>query len=178
MDIQDAVPYRQHPFRMNPLKLQHLQSEIEHMLQNEIIETSSSDWSSWCINLMDIVITDFRKLNVVTMTNSYAIPQIDDCIDIMGPAKFMNKLDLLKVYWQVPLTERAKQIYAFITPKGLHQYKVIPFSMKNAPTTFQQLVDQLMTWRDMMVISMTSLYTENSIYCKSMFSLRNWFKLS
>ena len=45
---------------------------------------------------MDIVITDFRKLNVVTMTNSYAIPQIDDCIDIMGPAKFMNKLDLLK----------------------------------------------------------------------------------
>ena len=59
VDIGDAAPCRQHPYRMNPLKLQHLQSEIEYMLQNDIIEPSSSDWSSpciWCLNPMKVII--------------------------------------------------------------------------------------------------------------------------
>ena len=73
VDIGDAAPCRQHPYRMNPLKLQHLQSEIEYMLQNDIIEPSSSDWSSPCIlvpkpNGSYCFYTDFRKLNAVTNT--------------------------------------------------------------------------------------------------------------
>ena len=148
VDIGDAAPCRQHPYRMNPLKLQHLQSEIEYMLQNDIIEPSSSDWSSPCILVPKPdgsyrFCTDFRKLNAVTKTDSYPIPRIDDCIDKIGPAKFVSKFDLLKGYWQVPLTERAKRVSAFVTPKGLYQYKVMPFGMKNAPATFQQLVNQL-----------------------------------
>ena len=51
--------------------------------------------------------------------DSYPIPRIDDCIDKIGPAKFVSKFDLLKGYWQVPLTERAKRVSAFVTPKGL-----------------------------------------------------------
>ena len=82
-------------------------------------------------------------MNAVTKTDSYPIPRIDDCIDKTGPAKFVSKFDLLKGYWQVPLTERAKWVSAFVTPKGLYQYKVMPFGMKNAPATFQRLVNQL-----------------------------------
>ena len=99
VDIEDAAPCRQHPYRMNPLKLQHLQSEIEYMLQNDIIEPSSSDWSSPCILVPKPdgsyrFCTDFRKLNAVTKTDSYPIPRIDDCIDKIGPAKFVSKFDL------------------------------------------------------------------------------------
>ena len=66
---------------------------------------------------------------------------MDDCIDRVGPAKYVSKLDLLKGYWQVPLTARAKEISAFVTPDGLWTYAVMAFGMRNAPSTFQRLVN-------------------------------------
>ena len=63
-------------------------------------------------------------------SDSFPIPQIDDdCIDKIGQAKFVSKLDLLKGYWQVLFTERAKNLSAFVTPADLYQYNVIPFGM-------------------------------------------------
>ena len=69
------------------------------------------------------------------------MPLIDDLIDSVGQAKFVTKIDLLKGYYQVGLTERAKLISSFITPFGLFQYEVIPFGLTNAPSTFQHLVN-------------------------------------
>ena len=50
---------------------------------------------------------------------------------------------MLKGYWQVPLTQRAREISAFVTLSGLYRYKVMPFGMKNAPATFQRMVNKL-----------------------------------
>lgn len=55
-----------------------------------------------------------------------------------------DKLDLLKGYWQVPLTERACQISAFVTPDCFLEYTVMAFGMCNAPATFQRLVDTVL----------------------------------
>ena len=79
--------------------------------------------------------TDFRKLNTVTKPDSFPLPRMDDCIDRLGSAVYVSKIDLLKGYWQIPLTERAKEISAFVTPDGLLQYTVMPFGMRNAPAT-------------------------------------------
>ena len=77
-------------------------------------------------------------------SDSFPIPQIDDdCIDKIGQVKFVSKLDLLKGYWQVLFTERAKYLSAFVTPVGLYQYNVMPFGMKYTPATFQRLINQL-----------------------------------
>ena len=68
-------------------------------------------------------------MNSVTKTDTFPIPRMDDCIDKVGKARYVTKFDLLKGFWQVPLTERAKEleISAFVTPDGLYQYKVMPF---------------------------------------------------
>ena len=87
--------------------------------------------------------TDFRKLNSVTKTDMFPIPRIDDCIDKVGKAKYVTKIDLLKGFYQVPLTERAKELSAFVTPSGLYQYKVMVFGMKNSPATFQRLINSV-----------------------------------
>ena len=93
-------------------------------------------WSRFC--------TDFRKVNDKTKSDSFPIPRIADCIDQIGNVKFVSTFDMLKGYWQVPLTQRAREISAFVTPNGLyHQYKVMPFGMKNAPATFQRMVNNL-----------------------------------
>lgn len=57
--------------------------------------------------------TDYRKVNSVTVPDSYPLPRMEDCLDNLGSAKFVTKLDLLKGYWQVPLTARAAEISAF-----------------------------------------------------------------
>jgi len=44
-----AIPCKQHPYQVNPLKLQAMQKEIEYMLENSIIEYSHCDWISPCV---------------------------------------------------------------------------------------------------------------------------------
>ncbi len=63
----------------------------------------------------------------------------------MGNDKFVTKFDLLKGYWQVPLTERAQEISAFIVPSGLFSYKVMSFGLRNAPATFQRLMNRVIS---------------------------------
>ena len=44
VDIGDAAPIEQHPYRLNPLKHEVMRNEIQYMLDNDIIEPSNSDW--------------------------------------------------------------------------------------------------------------------------------------
>ena len=148
VDVGDSAPIKQHPYRVSPMKKELLDKEVQYMLKNDIIEESQSNWSSPCILVPKHdggfrFCTDFRKVNDKTKSDSFPIPRIADCIDQIGNAKFVSTFDMLKGYWQVPLTQRAREISAFVTPSGLYQYKVMPFGMKNAPAKFQRMVNKL-----------------------------------
>ena len=43
IDIKGTKPMKQHPYRMNPMKLQYLKEEIQYMLDNDFIEPSQSE---------------------------------------------------------------------------------------------------------------------------------------
>ncbi len=66
-------------------------------------------------------------------------------MDKVGSARYVTKLDLLKGYWQVPLTKRASEISAFVTPDSFLQYTVLAFGMRNAPATFQRMMHQVLS---------------------------------
>lgn len=66
-----------------------------------------------------------------------------DSIDFIGTSKYINKIDLEMGYWQVPMTSRAQQIASFVVAGGVCRCKVMPFGLKNAPATFQRLMDQV-----------------------------------
>lgn len=51
-----------------------------------------------------MVQTDFAQISERLMPDCYPLPRNEDYIDQVGGAKFVTKLDLLKGYWQVPLT--------------------------------------------------------------------------
>ena len=148
VDVGDASPIKQHPYRVNPIKQQYLEKEITYLLENGLIEPSKSNWSSPCILVPKPdgsyrLCTDYRKVNNVTKSDSFPIPRMEDCVDKVGNAQYVTKFDLLKGFWQVPLTDRAKEISAFVVPSGLYQYKVMPFGMKNSPATFQRMMNQV-----------------------------------
>ncbi|OOY33769.1 hypothetical protein BOV88_13515 [Solemya velum gill symbiont] len=120
IDVGDAAPIKQHPYRMSPDKREVLRAEIEQLLRNNIIEESTSEWSSPCIlvpkaNGSYRMCSDLRKVNQLIQADSYPMRRIDDCIDRVGNAKFITKLDLLKGYYQIPLTDRAKKVLTIIT---------------------------------------------------------------
>ena len=148
--IDGSKPVKQHPYRMNPVKQQILRDEVQYLLDNDFIEPSQSEWSFPLILVPKPdgtfrMCTDYRKVNSVTKTDTFPIPRIDDCIDNIGQAKYVTKFDLLKGFCQIPLTNRAKEISAFVTPDRLYQYRVMPFGMKNSPASFQHLVNSLIS---------------------------------
>jgi hypothetical protein len=109
IDVGGAAPIRQHPYRVNATKRLIMSQEVSYLVENSLASSSSSPWSSPCLLVPKPdgtfrFCTDYRKVNAVTVPDSYPLPRIDDCVDTIGSARYMTKLDLLKGYWQVPLT--------------------------------------------------------------------------
>ena len=126
-----------------------MKKEVEYLLMNGFAVPSCSSWSSPC--LLDIksdesprFCTDFRRVNSITVPDVHPLPHIDDCIDEIGPAKYVSKLDMLKGYWQVPLTRQASEISTFATPDSFLQYTIMPFGLCSAPANFQRLVNKVL----------------------------------
>ena len=114
------------------------------MLDNDFIEPSQSEWSSPCI-LVPIpdgtyqMSTDYRTVNNLSKTDTFPISRMNDCVAKLEI--LVTKFDLLKGF---PLTERAKEVSACVTPDGLYRYKVMPFGIKkNSPATFQCLINTI-----------------------------------
>ena len=149
IDVGSAIPIKQHSYRVNPMKRAILRKEVEYMLQNDLAEPSMSAWSSPCILVEKSdrtfrFCTDYRRVNAVTTPDCYPLPRMDDCIDRVGSAVYVSKFDLLKGYWQIPLTSRAREISAFVTPDDFLSYRVMAFGMRNAPASFQRLMNTVL----------------------------------
>ena len=143
---EGAIPIKQSPYRLNPQKRHRMKEAVQYLLENGLAEPCFSPWASPCLLALkedgsDRLCTDFRKVNQVTVTDSFPLPRLDDLIDSVGNAKFVTKIDLQKGYYQVLLTPKASEISAFVTPDGLYKYLRMPFGMKNAPGTFQRIIN-------------------------------------
>jgi transposase InsO family protein len=139
-------PIRQSPYRENPSKRERVKKQVNYLLDKDMIEPASSEWSSPCVIVpksdgTDRFCVDFRKVNAISVSDTFPIPRIEDCVEKIGEAKFISKIDLLKGYHQVPLTPRAKKIATFTCSQGTFSYKVLPFGLKNAAATFQRLAN-------------------------------------
>ena len=91
---------------------------------------------------------DYRDLNKRTVINDpYPLPRIDALLDTLGRGKVFCALDLISGYHQVPMTRRAQECSAFLTPHmspSHWEYKYMPFGLTGAPATFQRLVDTML----------------------------------
>ncbi len=88
-----------------------MKREVVYLLKNGFAVPSISPWSSPCILVPKAdgsfrFCTDFRKIHSVTVPDAFPLPRIDDCIDILGAAKYITKLVILNC-------ENISQYYCF-----------------------------------------------------------------
>lgn len=91
------------------------------------------------------VVVDFRKLNDLTIGDSFPLPNITDILDQLENVKYFTTLDLASGYHQIPMAEQSKQKTAFSTPYGHYEFNRMPFGLKNAPATFQRLMNSVLS---------------------------------
>jgi len=115
------------------------------MLETGVIEPSNSFWAlpvclvkkkdgtfRFCI--------DYRRVNVVSKKDAYPIPDIQDALDNLRCSRCFATIDLLSGYWQLRMTDRAKERSAFCTRRGLFQFTRMPFGLSGAPGSFCRLM--------------------------------------
>jgi hypothetical protein len=149
VDVSGNSPIKQYYYRCSPEKLKIMRQEVDDMLDMGVVHPSRSEWASPLILVKKPNGTwrpcvDYRRVNDITKGEAYPLPRLDDLIDQVGNAPFITTLDLSKGYWQIPLTERAKRVSAFITPFGLYEFSTMPFGLKLAPMTFQRAMNQVL----------------------------------
>ena len=49
VDVGEAVPIKQHPYKLNPLKFKVIREEVTYLLENDLIEASINEWSLPCV---------------------------------------------------------------------------------------------------------------------------------
>lgn len=145
-----SAPIKQRSYRMNPIMQKYIDAELKNMLEAGIIEPSNSPWSSpvllvpkkdgsfrFCV--------DFRKLNQVSLRDSYPLPYMSAILESLRDARFLSSIDIKSAYWQIELEENSKQYTAFSIPgRGLFHFKRMPYGLHNGPATWQRFVDKVL----------------------------------
>ena len=144
-----AAPIHQHPYRIPAAWQTAVREEIQTMLNLGIIEPSDSPWASPIVAVKKKdgslrLCVDYRKVNAVTLEDTYQMPRVEELIENLGKSKYITTLDLTKGYYQVPVEEDDRDKTAFTTPVGKYRFITMPFRLKGAPTTFQRLMDQVL----------------------------------
>ena len=74
---------------------------------------------------------DYRRLNLITEPDHYAMPNISDLTSSIGTSRVFSKLDLLKGYFQVPVNPEDAPKTAITTPFGTYMFYYSTFGLRN-----------------------------------------------
>jgi len=122
---------------------------------------------------------DYRRLNDVTVTDTYPLPRMDDCTEFLGEASVFSMLDCNSGYWPIPVAVEDQDKTTFTCHEGTYKYIRLPFGLTNAPATFQRAIDMILSgvkWKtcqfyldDVIVLSRT--VEENTTHLDEVFGV-------
>ena len=149
------TPVRVKRHRHPPAIKEEMQRQITQYLEAGIIKPSDSPYSSmmWVVpkkcgkngEKRWRMVTDFRQLNEITVGNSYPLPLTTDIIEAVATAKYITAIDLKTGFYQIPMDPEDALKTAFAGPYGHYEYTRMGIGLRNAPATFQALMDLVLS---------------------------------
>ncbi|KAK4406411.1 Retrovirus-related Pol polyprotein from transposon gypsy [Sesamum angolense] len=89
------------------------------------------------------VCVDLRDLNNACPKDDFPLPIAELMIDATTGHEALSFMDGSSEYNQIRMASTDEELTAFHTPKGIYCYKVMPFGLKNADTTYQRAMQKI-----------------------------------
>ncbi|CAI7868392.1 unnamed protein product [Closterium sp. NIES-53] len=129
-------------------ELEELRSQIDAVFEKGFIRASTSPFAAPILFTSKkdgglCMCIDYRALNRVTIKSHYPIPRTDDLLDQLRRARYFSKIDLRDGYHQIRVFADDYHTTAFRTCYGSYEFTVMPFSLTNAPSTFQLTMNRV-----------------------------------
>jgi putative transposase len=142
-----AKPVKQPLRRFDEPKRKVIAAEL-HRLENIgfVREIKASTWVSNPVIIpkkntdVQRVCVDYTSLNKHCPKDPFPLPHIDQIIDSTAGFARLSFLDAYSGYNQIKLKKEYEEKTGFITPYDIFCYQVMPFSLKNAGATYQQMM--------------------------------------
>ncbi|CAM9196294.1 unnamed protein product, partial [Heterosigma akashiwo] len=143
-------PIRLPPRTMSEDQLKVAKETITEMIDLGVIRPSKSPYAACTVLIKKSdgsyrCCIDYRRLNQITVRDSFPLPLINDLITRVGQARYFTKLDLYKGYYQTPMHQDDIENTAFNTPFGLYEFTMMPMGLSNSAATFQAMMQEILS---------------------------------
>jgi len=152
-DFQEKlIPTKARPIQMNEELLQIFQKEIKDLLVKGFIRKSKSPWScsAFYVNKQSEIergiprlVINYKPLNQALSWILYPIPNKKDLLNRLNGAKIFSKFDMKSGFWQIQIKEEDRYKIPFIVSFGQYEWTVMAFGLKNAPSEFQRIMNDI-----------------------------------
>ena len=148
IDTGNSPPTAQQRYRTPYYLRDEMQRIIQKNVKNGLMEPCSSPYAAPVLlvrkpNGSWRLVCDYRKLNSVTVSDCYPLPEIEDLVTSLSKSRVFSSADLWTGFHQIPCSERAKEKLAITTDFGQYTWLNMPMGGKNAPSVFQRLMDRI-----------------------------------
>ena len=86
------------------------------------------------------ICVDFRELNKATLKDYFPLPFIDQVLDTLSGKQYFSFLDGYSGYKHILIAPEGQDKTTFTCPWVTYAYRVFPFGLCNAPSTFERVV--------------------------------------
>lgn len=130
-------------------------SEIEKLLKNNIIQPSFSPYNSplWVVpkkgqnedgTPKQRLVIDYKKLNEKTIFDRYPMADVSIILSNLGNSRYFSSIDLESSFYQIKIKNSDKEKTAFGINGAKYEFNRMPFGLKNAPSIFQRAIDDVL----------------------------------
>jgi hypothetical protein len=138
-------------YRLTPRENEEVKNQVQELLDTGLVREilspcavptvlSAKKDGGW------IICTYSRATNKITIRYRFHLHRMDDLMDCLSGGRYFSKIDLKSGYHQIMMREGDEWKIALKTNEGLFEWMVTPFGLRNAPSTFMRLMNEVLKY--------------------------------